>query len=98
MGRQRHRQQRHAHAGDGGPQIAQPFRVAPGAGSGESYSHDGEEFLYLVRGRLNIELAGEKFELRAGDSFYFSSKTQHRWVNPGKAETLILWINTPPTF
>lgn len=74
------------------------FRVAPGAGSGESYSHEGEEFLYLVRGRLNIELAGQPFELRAGDSFYFSSKTQHHWVNPGKTETLILWINTPPTF
>jgi DNA-binding transcriptional MerR regulator/uncharacterized cupin superfamily protein len=74
------------------------FRVAPGAGSGESYSHEGEEFLYLVRGRLDIELAGEKFQLRAGDSFYFSSKTQHRWVNPGNSDTLILWINTPPTF
>jgi DNA-binding transcriptional MerR regulator/uncharacterized cupin superfamily protein len=74
------------------------FRVAPGGGSGESYSHEGEEFLYLVRGRLSIELAGEQFQLRAGDSFYFSSKTQHRWTNPGKSETLILWINTPPTF
>ena len=74
------------------------FRLAPGAGSGESYSHEGEEFLYLVRGRLDIELAGEAFQLRAGDSFYFSSKTQHRWTNPGKTETLILWINTPPTF
>ncbi len=63
------------------------FRVAPGAGSGESYSHEGEEFLYLVRGRLDIELAGEEFQLRAGDSFYFTSKTQHRWSNPGKTET-----------
>ncbi len=61
------------------------FRVAPGAGSGESYSHEGEEFLYLVRGRLDIVLAGEKFQLRAGDSFYFSSKTQHSWSNPGKS-------------
>jgi DNA-binding transcriptional MerR regulator/uncharacterized cupin superfamily protein len=74
------------------------FRVAPGAGSGEFYSHEGEEFLYLVRGRLDIVLAGEEFQLRAGDSFYFSSKTEHRWVNAGKTETIILWINTPPTF
>jgi DNA-binding transcriptional MerR regulator/uncharacterized cupin superfamily protein len=74
------------------------FRVAPGGGSGESYAHDGEEFLYLVRGRLEIELAGQKYELRTGDSFYFSSKTQHRWSNPGARETLVLWVNTPPTF
>jgi DNA-binding transcriptional MerR regulator/uncharacterized cupin superfamily protein len=74
------------------------FRVAPGGGSGESYSHEGEEFLHLVSGRLDIVLAGQEYQLRAGDSFYFTSKTQHSWSNPGKTETIILWINTPPTF
>jgi DNA-binding transcriptional MerR regulator/uncharacterized RmlC-like cupin family protein len=74
------------------------FRVAPGAGSGDYYSHAGEEFLYLVRGRLVISLGPEEFRLRAGDSFYFASQTPHRWYNPGATETLILWINTPPTF
>jgi quercetin dioxygenase-like cupin family protein/DNA-binding transcriptional MerR regulator len=74
------------------------FRVAPGAGCGESYSHHGEEFLYIVAGRLNIVLGEEQFQLRAGDSFYFTSNTPHSWTNPGKIETKILWINTPPTF
>jgi DNA-binding transcriptional MerR regulator/uncharacterized cupin superfamily protein len=74
------------------------FRISPGAGSGGYYSHEGEEFLYLVRGRLAIWLGGEEFRLRAGDSFYFASQTEHRWHNPGRTETVILWINTPPTF
>ena len=74
------------------------FRVAPGAGSGESYCHEGEEFLHLTRGQLVIFLENEEYRLRAGDSFYFESKTPHRWFNPGKEETTILWINTPPTF
>lgn len=74
------------------------FRIAPGAGSGDGYSHHGEEFLFLIRGRLVITLEDEEFRLRAGDSFYFGSHTQHRWMNPGKTETVILWINTPPTF
>lgn len=74
------------------------FRVAPGAGSGDSYSHEGEEFLFVLKGQLDISLEGERYELRGGDSFYFQSKTQHHWRNPGKNETLILWINTPPTF
>jgi len=72
------------------------FRVAPGAVGSESYSREGEEFIYLQRGRLHIELGGEKFQLRVGDSFYFSSKTQIRWCNPGKTEAIILWISTPP--
>lgn len=74
------------------------FRVAPGGGSGERYSHDGEEFLFIVSGQLAISLDDNDYNLRAGDSFYFNSKTPHRWHNPGKKETTILWINTPPTF
>lgn len=74
------------------------FRVAPGGGSGERYSHDGEEFLFIVSGTLAISLDDDDYNLRAGDSFYFNSKTPHRWHNPGKKETTILWINTPPTF
>ncbi|HTS13441.1 MAG TPA: cupin domain-containing protein [Candidatus Limnocylindrales bacterium] len=75
------------------------FRVAPAAGSGESYAHEGEEFLFILRGCLEIELdGGERHRLEAGDSFYFESSTHHRWSNPGKQEAHILWINTPPTF
>jgi DNA-binding transcriptional MerR regulator/uncharacterized cupin superfamily protein len=74
------------------------FRVAPGAGSGERYSHEGEEFLFITSGHLVIFLENEEYHLRAGDGFYFDSKTPHRWHNPGKKEATILWINTPPTF
>ena len=74
------------------------FRVAPEAGSGDSYSHAGEEFLYVLRGELTITLEKEQFRLRAGDSFYFESATPHHWKNPGRAETWVLWVNTPPTF
>lgn len=74
------------------------FRVAPEAGSGESYTHEGEEFLYILRGELLISLEEEEYRLRPGDSFYFESATPHSWKNPGRAETWILWVNTPPTF
>jgi DNA-binding transcriptional MerR regulator/quercetin dioxygenase-like cupin family protein len=74
------------------------FRVAPEAGSGDSYSHEGEEFLYVLRGALNITLENEEYRLKAGDSFYFESATPHHWKNPGRAETWVLWVNTPPTF
>jgi len=74
------------------------FRIAPGASSGESYSHEGEEFLYLLRGELWIAVEDEEYRLKAGDSFYFESAAQHRWKNPGRTETSVLWVNTPPTF
>jgi transcriptional regulator with XRE-family HTH domain len=74
------------------------FRVAPGAGSVESYSHEGEEFLFVTKGQLTIFLEEQEYKLRTGDSFYFQSPTPHRWLNPGKTAAQILWINTPPTF
>ena len=74
------------------------FRVAPQASSGEPYAHEGEEFLFLLRGELNISLAGAEYRLKRGDSFYFESATPHHWKNPGRSETWVLWINTPPTF
>jgi len=74
------------------------FRIAPRAGSGESYAHEGEEFLFVLRGELKIDLAGEEHHLKRGDSFYFESATPHHWKNSGRSEAWILWINTPPTF
>jgi DNA-binding transcriptional MerR regulator/mannose-6-phosphate isomerase-like protein (cupin superfamily) len=75
------------------------FRIAPGAGSGEAYAHEGEEFLHILKGRLEIQLKnGPRHLLDEGDSFYFESDTPHRWANPGNKETWVLWVNTPPTF
>jgi DNA-binding transcriptional MerR regulator/uncharacterized RmlC-like cupin family protein len=75
------------------------FRVRPGSGSGESYAHEGEEFLHVLRGNFEIWLQnGEHYRLNPGDSLYFESSTPHRWKNPGRTEAWVLWINTPPTF
>jgi DNA-binding transcriptional MerR regulator/mannose-6-phosphate isomerase-like protein (cupin superfamily) len=74
------------------------FRIKPNAGSGEAYVHEGEEFLFVLRGELKIALADEEYDLKRGDSFYFESATPHRWTNPGPGETWLLWVNTPPTF
>jgi DNA-binding transcriptional MerR regulator/quercetin dioxygenase-like cupin family protein len=75
------------------------FRIKPGGGSGESYAHEGEEFLHVLRGKFEIWLNnGEHYRLKVGDSLYFESSIPHRWKNPGRTETSLLWINTPPTF
>jgi DNA-binding transcriptional MerR regulator/uncharacterized cupin superfamily protein len=75
------------------------FRIKPGGNSGESYTHEGEEFLHVLRGQFEIWLnQDEHYLLEPGDSLYFQSSTPHRWKNPGQTESWLLWINTPPTF
>ncbi len=75
------------------------FRVKPGAGSDGAYSHEGEEFIYMLAGALELWLDElECHTLREGDSFWFQSTMGHRWFNPSDQEAVLLWINTPPTF
>jgi DNA-binding transcriptional MerR regulator/quercetin dioxygenase-like cupin family protein len=77
----------------------QLFTLEPGAGSGGSYRHEGEEFLYVLDGALEIWLDGtEHYRVRAGDSLCFMSMRGHRWRNRGRRPARVIWINTPPTF
>jgi len=73
--------------------------VEPGHGSQESYSHEGQEFLYILEGHLEITL-DELYTYRLGphDAMTFHSTRPHRWHNPGDVRTVIVWINSPPTF
>jgi DNA-binding transcriptional MerR regulator/quercetin dioxygenase-like cupin family protein len=75
------------------------FRVPPGTGSDGAYSHEGEEFIYMLSGTLELWLDElECHTLREGDGFWFESRHGHRWFNPLKKDAVLLWVNTPPTF
>lgn len=75
------------------------FTVKPGGGSEGSYSHEGEEFLFMLEGCLEMWLdEAERYVLKPGDSLYFRSTLAHRWKNSGQKDAVILWVNTPPTF
>jgi DNA-binding transcriptional MerR regulator/quercetin dioxygenase-like cupin family protein len=75
------------------------FVLAAGASSEGAYSHEGEEFLHVLSGGIEVVLDGDAFHvLRPGDSLYFDSRRPHSWCNHHDGETILLWINTPPTF
>lgn len=74
------------------------IRVPPGAGSEGFYSHEGEEFVYILSGTLFVELKERgTYELVPGDTLYFPSTTLHRWWAGGSSVEAI-YVNTPPTF
>jgi DNA-binding transcriptional MerR regulator len=75
------------------------FRVPPKSGSDGTYSHVGEEFIFMLKGNLEFWLDELEFhELHEGDSFWFESNLGHRWFNPTDSEAVLIWINTPLTF
>lgn len=75
------------------------FVLAPGTSSHGAYRHKGEEFIFVLKGELTIVLEEKAtYKLRVGDSIYFKSSRNHAWTNSSSGETVLLWVNTPPTF
>ncbi len=72
--------------------------LAPGAGSAGTLAHDGEEVGFVLIGQLELIVDGGTHRLQAGDSFVFRSELPHSYRNPGRTETRVVWVSTPPTF
>ena len=78
--------------------FASESRIAPGGRlSDEEYSIPGElEFVYVLSGRLEFEVAGRTYVFRAGDSFTYSIRDPHRWRNPSASrDARVLWVAVP---
>jgi len=56
------------------------------------FTHEGEEFIYVVDGIVEFRSEGESHILETGDSIYFDSGRSHavRGVEPGKSRVLII--------
>jgi transcriptional regulator with XRE-family HTH domain len=74
-------------------------RYAPGAETGdEMLAHRGEEGGIVVKGRIELTLAGVTRVLSAGDAYYFSSHLPHRFRNVGREPCEIISASTPASF
>ena len=67
-------------------------------GSGDLYSHEGEECGFVVEGRFRGVVGDREFTLEAGDSISYSSPIPHRWENAGDVVARAVWAITPPSF
>ena len=71
-------------------------RIRPGRKS-RVYRHAGEEFGYVLRGRLEFWIGEERFELRTGDAIRFPATVPHWWAKP-RRPAQVLWVITPPSW
>ena len=60
--------------------------------------HEGEEFGFVLRGRVNLRFGREVLKLKKGECFYLSAEKEHWLHNSGSKEALVLWISSPPSF
>jgi transcriptional regulator with XRE-family HTH domain len=71
--------------------------VEPGGNGGEElYTLDCEvEFVYVIRGSLEIHLAEETVLLNTGDAFTFPGREPHTWSNATTGDTEVVWVLAP---
>lgn len=72
--------------------------VAPGGGSEELISHKGQEFGFVLEGRLDLLVGDDIFRIKEGDAFFFDSEVPHGYRNTSGRVARVVWVNTPPTF
>lgn len=68
--------------------------------SSEIEPHEGEEFAYILEGKVDlINLNNKKkITLKKGETFYLKGDFSHKIVNNSKQLAEIIWVTTPPLF
>jgi transcriptional regulator with XRE-family HTH domain len=59
------------------------------------YSHEGEEFAYVIEGELIFTFHDEGYRLGPGDSIHFLSTVPHAIHNDTDDPAKVLWVLTP---
>ncbi len=61
-------------------------------------AHFGEEFGYVLKGSIVLEINNTKNVVRKGESFYYNSNTHHKIYNESSKDAKILMVSSPPSF
>lgn len=72
--------------------------LEPGAATNVDFPHEGEEFGYVLEGKIAVVNAGKSHSAKKGESFYFTADKEHYIINNGKRNAKFIWVSTPPNF
>ncbi|TQD29213.1 helix-turn-helix domain-containing protein [Methanolobus vulcani] len=70
--------------------------VHPGSGEAKPSSHEGEEFIYVLSGQIEILYGKDSFTLSTGDSIYYDSVVSHHVHAVGTEDAKILAVVYAP--
>ncbi len=76
-------------------QLEPMLLIYPPNYTSEPVTHSGEEFLFVLQGRVRLTIGNETQLLAVGDSAHFNSGLRHVWSNDTNEELRVLWVGTP---
>ena len=73
--------------------IVMKLPVARGAAL--THHHEGEEWVTVLSGQVEVRIDSEVHALRAGDSLHFRAERLHSYVNPASAPAVLVVASRP---
>ncbi len=70
--------------------------VAPGSAKAPNSSHEGEEFIFVLNGSIEISYGQDTYLLKEGDSIYYDSIVPHRVSAAGERQATIMAVVYAP--
>ena len=68
--------------------VVDPMKDHKGVG----YQHEGEEFVYVLEGKIEVMVGDHPNGLKAGDSLHFNSGIRHMMKNTGKKKAKLIVV------
>lgn len=75
------------------------FRIVVEAQSshdGVGFQHEGEEFVYVLKGKVEVQVGDHVNKLKKGDSLHFNSGVKHDLRNTGKTDAELIVVVYAP--
>ncbi len=60
--------------------------------------HEGQEFGYVLEGKIKVHIGSRAYSASAGETFYFVSDKNHYIENINQGISKIIWVSSPPNF
>ncbi len=60
--------------------------------------HEGQEFGYVISGKIVLVYGQEEFIIKRGQTFYIKGDRSHSIKNLWDTEAKVIWVSNPPSF
>lgn len=74
------------------------LELPPGGKSNDRPPVEGEEFGYVLNGKVSIVIGDKVYEAKKGNSFYINGASAHIIENRTDKKATIIWVTTPSNF
>lgn len=74
------------------------YTLEVGASSDIDMPHEGQEFGYVLSGKIELVYGNTKRIIKKGETFYITSDKTHYINNISNKQSVIIWVSSPPNF